>query len=148
MLFTNRTRSLILDDLQVVLMRAIGNLPASELFAGWQKAVLDKPERVTYAVISDLTAWSGIISESDVQMMIKWGVQVHSDFHVSSLKLGRMAWIGRTGAGIDLLSDMFNKIRPEPSFDAVTAEDAWALVMPGIVMPKAAIRFFKKRLLF
>jgi hypothetical protein len=148
MFLTNRTRSLILDEHQVVLTRAFGSLPVKELFGGWQKAVLAKPERVTYAIISDLTAWSGMISESDVRTMFKWSVQVHLDYQISSEKLGRMAWIGRAGAGIDLLSHMFNKIRPEPSFDAISAEEAWALVMPGMPMPDVAIRFFKKRLLF
>jgi hypothetical protein len=148
MLFLNRTRTLVLDDQQVVLNRSIGNLPVDALFTVWQKAVLAKPERITYAVISDLTAWSGIISESDVRRMFKWSAQIHSDNQVSSKKLGRMAWIGRPGAGINLLSDMFNKIRPEPSFDAVSAEEAWALVMPEIAMPPEAKNFFKRRLLF
>ncbi|HIJ38829.1 MAG TPA: hypothetical protein HPP80_08020 [Rhodospirillaceae bacterium] len=148
MLFTSRTKSLVLDDQQVILNRSIGSQPVKDLFAGWQKAVLAQPERVTYAVISDITAWSGIILESDVRSMFKWSVRVHNDFQVPSEKLGRMAWIGRAGAGIDLLSDMFNKIRPEPSFDAATAEEAWALVMPGIPMPREANAFFKKWWLF
>ena len=56
-----------------------------------------------------------------------------------------MALIGRAGAGINLLSDMFTALRAERSFHASTPAEAWQLVLPDIPMPNAAKTFFAKR---
>ncbi|HIJ38830.1 MAG TPA: hypothetical protein HPP80_08025 [Rhodospirillaceae bacterium] len=141
----SRFLSLALDEERIVLTRSIGTLGMRDLLSGWQKIVLQKPERINYSVINDLTEWSGLISEADVREIIEWSAQTRQGHDVPAGKLGKMALIGRAGAGINLLSDMFTALRAERSFHASTPAEAWQLVLPDIPMPNAAKTFFAKR---
>jgi hypothetical protein len=148
MAFRNRYLYLPIDDLGVILVRAVGNMPMDESFERWQKIILENPARVNYAVITDLTNWSGVISEDYVYSVIAWSAQVRMENNAPPAKPGRLAWIGRPGAGLNLLTDMFNSIRADQAYHTSTAQDAWRLVLPGIAMPKIAKNFFKSRTLF
>ena len=148
MALLSRFLTLALDDEKVVLTRSIGQLSVREMLSGWQKIVLQKPERINYSVINDLSDWSGLISEADVHEIIDWSAQTRQGHDVPSAKLGKMALIGRADAGINLLSDMFTALRAERSFHAAFPAEAWQLVLPGIAMPQEAKNFFKRGLLF
>ena len=119
-----------------------------ESFRRWQTFILENPARVNYAVITDLTNWSGVISEDDVYSVIAWSSQVRIENNVPAAKLGRLAWIGRAGAGLNRLTDIFNAIRPGQAFHTASAQEAWELVMPDISMPVNAKNFFRKGKLF
>jgi hypothetical protein len=106
MAILSRFLSLALDQQRVVLTRSIGSLNVREMLSGWQKIVLQRPERINYSVINDLSDWSGLISEADVHEIIDWSAQTRKGHDVPPAKLGRMALIGRADAGINLLTDI------------------------------------------
>ncbi len=148
MAFISRYTTMPLDDLRVVLNRTVGDFPMREVLSRWQKQVLELPERVNYAIINDLMDWSGVISEDDVYGITAWSARFRAENNFPDARLGRLVWIGRPGAGLNLLTDMFNNIRPEQAYYTSSAADAWRLVMPDIAMPPIAKKFFRRRLIF
>jgi hypothetical protein len=144
----SRYASLPLDDLGVVLNRTVGDFPMREVLVRWQKQVLDRPERVNFAIINDLSEWTGVISEDDVYAITAWSARFRADNKFPDARLGRLAWIGRKGAGLNLLTEMFNNIRPQQAYHASSAQEAWELVLPEVKMPSKAKKFFKRGLIF
>jgi hypothetical protein len=137
-----------LDDLSVVIARVVGVMTLKERFGYWREILIENPARVNYAVITDLSQWSGFISEEDIYTIVAWYAQFRQENDVPHGQPGRLAWVGRDGAGLNLLVDMVNKIRPNHAFHTATVQEAWKLVMPDVAMPSVAKKFFGRRLIF
>jgi hypothetical protein len=148
MVFRKRNNYLSLDDLGIVLIRVTGNVTMKERFERWQKLILEKPARLNFAVITDLSDWSGVILEDEVYSIIAWNEQVRMEHNLPLENLRQLAWIGRTGGGLNQLTDRVNNIPGDQAYHVASAEEAWQLVMPGIPMPSKAKKFFSRGLLF
>ena len=148
MAFRKRNTYVALDDLGVVLIRVAGNVSLLERFERWEKLILESPVRLNFAVITDLSDWSGVISEDNIYSIVAWGDQVRAEHNVPPVDVRKLAWIGRAGACLDQMISIVNRIPGDRGYHATTAQEAWQMVKPGVPMPAMVKKFFKKRTLF
>jgi hypothetical protein len=138
-------RILVLNELELLLVRVVGNFDATDLRDRLISLTREQPVSATFKTIIDLRFAQGFLAEEEAAAVRDFRYQMRCQLGQESLADGPHALVSLNVGGIEEIAHTHAELHPDTKMCLTDCVDiAWDTVVAGIEMPKEVRTYFAK----
>jgi len=135
-------RFLVLDEHETFIYRVLEGVSGEDALAALRTFSLANPATSTYACILDLRRFGGMVSDSDVADTVLFFRRMRVERGFPEYVNRPQVIMSMTAPGAEGLTMALNRSMTHTNnFPASSVDQAWAIIAPGLPVPKNVRRF-------